>query len=138
MLCIAGGSGMAPIMALLEQISSKGMNRQVTYMYGARTQSDLYCLDEMKQIKDLGNGNFNFIPVLSREPEDSDWDGLRGQCIDVLMPQSIDLQNSHAYLCGPPGMIDGAIEYLTRAGVASENIFYDKFLDASNMKGGRV
>lgn len=138
MICIAGGSGMAPIKALLEQVSSEGMKRQVTYMFGARTQNDLYCLDEMKQIKALGNGHFNFIPVLSREPEDSDWNGLRGQCIDILSPESIDLPNSHAYLCGPPGMIDNAIEYLTRAGVAPENIFYDKFLDASNIKGGRV
>jgi CDP-4-dehydro-6-deoxyglucose reductase len=92
----------------------------------------------MNQFKALCSGHFNFIPVLSREPEDSNWDGLRGQCIDVLTPQSIDLPNTHAYLCGPPGMIDSAIEYLTSAGVASENIFYDKFLDASNIKGGRV
>jgi len=137
-ICIAGGSGMAPIKALLEQVSSQESKRQVTYMFGARTQNDLYCLDEMKQIKNLCSEHFNFIPVLSREPEDSDWKGLRGQCIDTLSAQSIDIASSHAYLCGPPGMIDNAIEYLTQAGVSKENIFYDKFLDASNIKGGRV
>ena len=113
-LCIAGGSGMAPIKALLEQVSSQGLERQVTYMFGARTQNDLYCLDDMKKIKASVNGNFKFILVLSREPEDSDWDGLRGQCTDALSDESIDLPNSHAYLCGPPGMIDSAIEYLTK------------------------
>lgn len=138
MICIAGGSGMAPIKALLEQVSSQGTQRQVTYMFGARTQNDLYCLDDMHKIKTLVNGNFKFIPVLSREPEDSDWNGLRGQCTDTLSDEPIDLPSSHAYLCGPPGMIDSAIEYLTRAGVSPENIFYDKFLDASTIKGGRV
>lgn len=136
-VCIAGGSGMAPILALLEQMSIHGMSRQVTYMYGARTQKDLYCLDEMKLFKAKANGNFNFLPVLSREPEDSDWDGLRGQCIDVLATKTIDLPNCHAYLCGPPGMIDSAIEFLTKSGMSEDNIYYDKFLDASSMKGGR-
>jgi xylene monooxygenase electron transfer component len=137
MLCIAGGSGMAPIKALLEQVSSQGFQRQVTYVFGARTRDDLYCLDEMKQIKACGNGHFTFIPVLSREADSSDWSGLRGHCTDILLPDSFDLPNSHAYLCGPPAMIDSAIECLTRAGVCSEHIFYDKFLDASHMQGGR-
>ena len=85
-----------------------------------------------------GNGHFNFIPVLSQEPEDSDWQGLRGRCTDILLPAVPDLASSHAYLCGPPGMIDSAIARLTEAGVRSEHIYYDKFLDASHMPGGRA
>ena len=135
MLCIAGGSGMAPIKALLEQVSMQGFNRHVTYIFGARTHDDLFCLNEMDQIKLLGNGHFNFIPVLSREPDESDWEGLRGNCTDILTSSSLDLANTHAYLCGPPGMIDSAIECLTKAGVCNEHIFYDKFLDSSNSTG---
>lgn len=139
MLCIAGGSGMTPSKALLEQVSGQGFQRKVTYVFGARTRNDLYCLDDMQQIKALGNGNFNFIPVLSNEPEDSDWDGLRGYCADILTPDDFDnLAGSHAYLCGPLVMIDSVIEHLTRAGVSSEHIFFDKFLDASHMQGGRA
>lgn len=137
MLCIAGGSGMAPIKALLEQVSAKGFNRKVVYMFGARTKSDLYCLDEMQQITKSANGQFEFIPVLSRESDDSDWDGLRGQITDFILPNVIDLPKSQAYLCGPPGMIDTAIVRLEQAGVNKENIFYDKFLDASSIPGGR-
>lgn len=138
MLCIAGGSGMAPIKALLEQVSSQGFQRQVNYVFGARTRDDLYCLEEMAQIKARGNGHFNFIPVLSREPDNSDWKGLRGHCTDILSPDAFDLPNSHAYLCGPPAMVDSAIECLTREGMNSEHIFYDKFLDASHIQGGRA
>lgn len=50
---------------------------------------------------------------------------------------TLRVPNSHAYLCGPPAMIDSAIECLTRAGVCQEHLFYDKFLDASLMQGGR-
>jgi CDP-4-dehydro-6-deoxyglucose reductase len=132
-ICIAGGSGMAPIKALLEQLSSQGFNRRVDYLFGARTQADLYCIDDMKKIKQQGNGHFNFIPVLSREPEGSDWEGLRGNITDFILPSvSADTRNSQAYLCGPPGMIDSSIETLISAGVQKENIFYDKFLDSSH------
>ena len=129
MLCIAGGSGMAPIKALLEQVSRQGFQRKVTYVFGARTREDLYCLEQMQAIKARGNGQFNFIPVLSREPDDSDWSGLRGHCTDILGADGVELPGSHAYLCGPPAMIDSAIDCLTRAGVCQEHIFYDKFLD---------
>jgi toluene methyl-monooxygenase electron transfer component len=137
-LCIAGGSGMAPIKALLEQITSQGMNQQVNYLFGARTQKDLYCLDELESIKVMSKGRFNFIPVLSQEPEDSDWTGLRGRCVDEIMTSHDFSSGTNAYLCGPPGMIDSAIEILNKNGLTNENIFYDKFLDASSMKGGRA
>ncbi len=139
MLCIAGGSGMAPIKALLEQVSQQGFQRKVTYIFGARTQEDLYCLDEMRQIKARGNGHFDFVPVLSREPDDSGWSGLRGHCTEILSPDRFaDIPNSHAYLCGPPAMIDSAVKCLTSAGVSEKHIFFDKFLDASHLPGGRA
>lgn len=135
MLCVAGGSGMAPIKALLEQVSGEGFKRKVTYIFGARTHDDLYCLEEMEQIKACGNGHFDFIPVLSREPDDSAWGGLRGHCTEFLLPGSFDLPNADAYLCGPPPMVDSAIECLRKAGVSEERIFYDRFLDASHING---
>jgi len=137
-LCIAGGSGMAPINALLEQMVSEGMPQQVTYLFGARTQKDLYCLKEMEQITKASNGNFTFIPVLSQEPEDSDWKGLRGYAIDHIDFAEDFANNTHAYLCGPPAMIDSAIAMFNEKGLSNDHIFYDKFLDASSMDGGRA
>ena len=139
MLCIAGGSGMAPIKALLEQVSRQGFQRKVTYIFGARTREDLYCLEEMRAIKTRGNGHFNFLPVLSREPDGSDWDGLRGHCTEILsLDRFADIPDSHAYLCGPPAMIDSAVKCLTGAGLCEQHIYYDKFLDASHLPGGRA
>ena len=42
------------------------------------------------------------------------------------------------YRLGWPGMVDSAIRVLRDHGVGEQNIFYDKFLDASHMQGGRV
>lgn len=136
-LCIAGGSGMAPIKALLEHLSNTGFNRQVTYLFGARTQKDLYCLDEMNTITAKSNGHFRFLPILSNEPEKSNWIGLRGYVTKHITDLNVDLASCKAYLCGPPPMIDAAIEVLNQEGLGAESIFFDKFLDASYLPGGK-
>ena len=78
-----------------------------------------------------------FVPVLSEEPEDSGWTGLRGLVTEHIPAQDIDWSNTQGYLCGPPGMIDAAIEALKRQGVSDRDIHFDKFLDASSIPGGR-
>lgn len=137
-ICIAGGSGMSSIMALLEHAHNNGCQRDIIYLFGARTQQDLYCLDELKELEksNLG-GRLRFLPVLSEEPEDSNWEGLRGMVTDQVPVQALDWFNTQAYLCGPPPMIDAAIAILKRQGVKEENVHFDKFLDASSMPAGR-
>ena len=49
----------------------------------------------------------------------------------------LDLNGAQGYLCGPPPMIDSAIELLKSGGIDEESIYYDKFLDASSIPGGR-
>lgn len=136
-LCVAGGSGLAPIKALLEQMASTMFQREVIFLFGARTQADLYCLEEMKDYERQSGGRFRFLPVLSAEPEDSDWTGTRGNVTDLIGKEVPEVERHHAYLCGPPPMVDAAIMVLNNAGVDSHHIHYDKFLDASHMPGGR-
>ena len=131
-MCIAGGSGLAPIKALLEQMVRDELTRPVKFLFGARTQKDLYCLEEIDRFKTNYKGSFEFLPILSEEPGDSDWSGLRGLVTEFIADAGNELTNSQAYLCGPPPMIDSAIEVLTSNGVSNEQIFFDKFLDASH------
>ena len=131
-LCVAGGSGMAPIKAMLEQAQRAGWRRPVRYLYGARTQRDLYCLAEIAELARSWNGHFQFTPVLSAEPEDSDWQGARGLVTEWIDRHGPAPSACQAYLCGPPGMVDAAVAVLTAAGAAKENIHFDKFLDRSH------
>lgn len=139
-VCVAGGSGMSSIMALLEHAANNGCQRDAVYLFGARTQKDLYCLDELKALETAwaaSGGKLQFLPVLSEEPEDSDWQGLRGMVTEQVAAQSLDWGNAQGYLCGPPPMIDAAIEVLKQQGVGKDDIHFDKFLDASSIPGGR-
>jgi 3-phenylpropionate/trans-cinnamate dioxygenase ferredoxin reductase subunit len=128
-LCIAGGSGLAPIKALLEDALAFKCPRPVTFLFGARTQRDLYCLDEIQTLAREWAGDFRFVPVLSEEPADSDWSGARGLVTDHI---DAHLQpHSQIYMCGPPAMLDAAEAQLRTRDIPAEEIFSDKFLDKS-------
>ena len=138
-VCIAGGSGLAPIKAILEGGVNDQIKRDVIFLFGARTQKDLYSLSEIEDIKNNWNqeASFKFIPVLNMEPEDSDWKGARGMVTDyfekeVVQKENLSLDGWQGYLCGPPPMVDAAGECLTKNGISQDEIFYDKFTDASN------
>jgi Na+-transporting NADH:ubiquinone oxidoreductase subunit F len=126
MICIAGGSGMAPIKSILSHMKEQNIERKAMYFFGARTKRDLFLLDEMKQLeKDLFD--FTFVPALS-EPEDTDhWDGETGLITDVVDRHTTDASKMEAYLCGSPFMIDACIAVLTKNGMPEAHIFYDKF-----------
>lgn len=125
LLLVAGGSGLAPILALLEEALAAGGERPVTLLFGARTQHDLYALEQISNLAGQWNASFNFIPVLSDAAFDASWRGVRGRVTD-LIDQCLSTE-AHAYLCGPPGMIDSAIKVLLNAGVAREHIHFDRF-----------
>lgn len=132
-LAVAGGSGMAPLKAILEQAAADGVARDVVYFFGARRQEDLYCLDEMTALGKKWKGKFEFVPVLSGEPEDSNWTGARG-FVSEHMAKALGprIKDHHVYMCGPPPMIDSAEKIVRAAGIAGDHIHFDKFFDRSH------
>ncbi len=125
-ICIAGGSGMAPIKSILMDMADKGINRKATYFFGARSKRDLFLLDEMKALEEK-MPNFKFVPALSEPQPEDNWEGEVGLITDVVRRIVTEGSNSEAYLCGSPGMINACIQVLGELGVAEENVFYDKF-----------
>jgi p-cymene monooxygenase electron transfer component len=130
MVCIAGGSGLAPLVSILEHARVNRIKRECTLLFGARTQADLYQLDTIQNIASNWQGNFRFIPVLSHEPLDSDWRGARGLVTDHI--EAGFCEGAEGYLCGPPRMIDAAISRLAKQGIPVDKVFYDKFTDSRN------
>ena len=125
-ICIAGGSGMAPIKSILLDMQEKKSKRKATYFFGARSAKDLFLVNEMKEIETSLEG-FTFVPALS-EPEEVDkWTGDVGLITDIVAQHVKDGSNSEAYLCGSPGMIDACVRVLTECGVPEERIYFDKF-----------
>jgi Na+-transporting NADH:ubiquinone oxidoreductase subunit F len=126
MLFIAGGSGMAPVWSILQDMKEKKTGRTACYFFGALTQQDLFLTEQLYGLqKELTD--FKFIPALSNEPPQSTWQGERGLITDVVARHAPHCQNQQAYLCGSPGMINACIKVLKNSGMPEKNIFYDKF-----------
>jgi propane monooxygenase reductase subunit len=122
LLFIGGGAGMAPIIALLRALVEQGSERPAAYYYGAREEQDLFHVDELHALEHALPG-LRFVPALS----DQDWDGETGLITDVVDRGERGLADVDAYVCGPPPMVDAAIELLVRRGVPEGHIYYDKF-----------
>lgn len=125
-VCIAGGSGMAPIKSILNDMKEKQITRRTRYFFGAVASRDLFEVEAMKQLENE-LADFKFIPALSKPQPEDNWDGETGLITDVLDKHLDSGENVEAYLCGSPGMIDACIQVLTGKGVPEELIFYDKF-----------
>jgi propane monooxygenase reductase subunit len=127
---VGGGAGMAPILSLLRTLAERGLTRKATFFYGARTKKDLCFEAELHQLEDR-LPDFRYIPALS-EPGDEEWDGETGLITDVVKRHASDLRGAHAYVCGPPPMVEAALPLLATLGVEEKRIYYDKFTTTGN------
>ncbi len=131
MVCVAGGSGMAPFKSILYDMVENGQtDREVWYFFGARTRKDLFYGDMLRELEKKWP-KFHYVEALSEPEPEVPWDGATGLITDVLddyfktkMPQDVDMEG---YLCGSPGMIDACNRVMTKNGVTLDKIYYDKF-----------
>jgi propane monooxygenase reductase component len=133
LVLVAGGAGMAPVLALLRHLGETGDTRRIRFYYGARTPADLFYLDE---IRALGRrlSDFEFVVALSESTDGIDELGVntlvaveKGMVTDVVEAKEPELHRSEVYLCGPPPMVDAALALATRHAVPDDQVFYDKF-----------
>jgi propane monooxygenase reductase subunit len=130
-LMVAGGSGMAPVLALLRQLAEQGSIRKIRFFYGGRTSADLF---NRPLIEELGSmlADFRYTEVIS-EPGDSGWTGATGYVHEAAAAALAggELTDPEVYTCGPPPMIDALVDVLTNThGVAESDLRYDKFTTA--------
>ena len=127
MICIAGGSGMAPIRSILFSMTPEQIEqRKPIFFFGARAKKDLFKVDEWAEFEQQHPG-FKFVPALSQPDPDDDWHGEVGRVTDIIDKYVDDFSNAEGYLCGSPGMLDACVQVLTKLGIPEEKIYYDKF-----------
>ena len=134
LLFLGGGAGMAPILSLLRSLDERGIQRRASFYYGARRRQDLCFEDELHKLEETLPA-FRYVPALSEPDDDSDWAGETGLITDVLRRRERDLAGVDAYVCGPPPMVEAALELLPRLGVAEKSIYYDKFTTTGESDG---
>ncbi|WP_428542788.1 NADH:ubiquinone reductase (Na(+)-transporting) subunit F [Profundibacter sp.] len=132
MIFLAGGSGLSSPKSMILELLETGEDRQITLIYGARDQADLYYYDLFSELAEK-HANFTYIPVLSNEPEDSNWQGERG-FVHEAAERAFDgrFKGHVAYLCGPPPMIDACITTLMQGRLFEKEMYLEHFYDESS------
>jgi len=136
MVFVGGGAGLAPLLGLLRSLAEKGSERRGTFYYGARTKADLCFEKELHALSERLPG-FRFVPALSEPDPDQEWDGETGLITDVVRRNESSLEGKEAYVCGPPPMVDAAMETLRNLGVSEDHIYHDKFTTTGESEGDR-
>jgi NAD(P)H-flavin reductase/hemoglobin-like flavoprotein len=125
LLCVAGGTGLGPIKAIIESVAAgpaPGRARKITLFAGARRREDLYDLADLQRLQAVCSG-LKVIPVLSAESVPSGETGVSGMLADVVEGHSL-FDNCEAYVCGPEEMV-AQVTLLLAAHLPAEQIHYD-------------
>ncbi len=128
-ILLAGGTGIAPIKAMLEAAAQTARQHKLHLYWGSRRKEGLYALDEI-----AANTRVRVTAVLS-EPSDADaWTGRVGLVHRAVIEDFPDLSPFDVYACGSPGLIEAAFfDFTRRAGLPPERFFADAFHNAATV-----
>ncbi len=131
MILLAGGTGFAPIKAIVEHAIAENCQRPMFIYWGAKAKVDLY-QNALPEKWAAEHANIRYVPVLS-EPAASDaWAGRTGLVHQAVLADCPDLSGYQVYACGSPAMIDAAKRDFMAQGLPEEEFFADAFSFASN------
>ena len=133
-LALAGGSGLAPIKAIVESALDAGMGQAIHLYFGVRDERDLYLEDHFGELA-ARHPNLIFVPVLS-EPG-APTARRTGFLHDAVRADFTDLDGCKAYLAGPPPMVEAATGVLTALGIRRQDCHADAFYTEADKAAGK-
>ncbi|OCP19226.1 MULTISPECIES: 2Fe-2S iron-sulfur cluster-binding protein [unclassified Ensifer] len=125
-LCIAGGSGLAPIKAIVETALAHGVKQPIHVYFGVRGERDLYLVEHFQALAKR-HPNLTFVPVLSEAQSGQYRTGFVTQAVGKDLS---DLDGWKAYVAGPPPMVDAAMDTTFARGLRKEDMHADVFFTA--------
>jgi CDP-4-dehydro-6-deoxyglucose reductase len=126
-LLIAGGTGFAPIKAIVEHAIAKHCTRPMSIYWGGRQRVDLYLMPLAKQWA-AEHPHIRFMPVLSENAPEEAWEGRTGLVHQAAMADFPDLSGHQVYVCGAPAMVAAARhDFIGQCRLPVDAFFADSF-----------
>ncbi|MBG6291750.1 ring-hydroxylating dioxygenase ferredoxin reductase family protein [Pseudomonas nitroreducens] len=123
LLLLAGGTGLAPFTAMLEQIAERGSEHPLHLIYGVTHDVDLVELDRLEAFA-ARIPNFTFSACVA-SPQSSY--PRKGYVTQHITPAHLNDGEVDLYLCGPPPMVEAVSQYIREQGITPANFYYEKF-----------
>lgn len=125
-ILMAGGTGFAPIKAIIEHCIAEKSKRPMHLYWGVRAKQDLY-MAELAQSWVAKNDNISFTPVLSSPEQSDSWQGRTGWVHEAVLADFVDLSAFEVYACGPPDMVNAGKNAFVQQGLDEARYFSDAF-----------
>lgn len=132
LLLIAGGTGLAPLKAVVRQLA-RGQARPTHLYVGSRSIRELYDRRDLEIL----DRRHPWLTVVSGVSDDIRWTGPTGQIGDIVTDTG-DWASHDVLVCGSPAMVEGTIKRLVEAGVPDKRITSENFVDAYAAIGRRI
>jgi ferredoxin-NADP reductase len=124
-LCLAGGSGLAPILAIVRRALAAGFGHPVRLILSVRDRSEAFALDALHALA-RRHANFTYRISLSRAGDaPAGW--RRGRIPDWLAEEQPDLSAWHVLAAGAPTFVDACVAKAQALGAAPDRILTDSF-----------
>jgi benzoate/toluate 1,2-dioxygenase reductase subunit len=122
-LFLAGGTGLAPFLSMLDKLSQDGAEHPVHLIFGATHDADLVRMEVLENYaKEIPT--FSFTCTVADEGASYP---NKGYVTRYIEPEHLNGGDVDVYLCGPPPMVDAVRSFLTAQSVAPTNFYYEKF-----------
>jgi CDP-4-dehydro-6-deoxyglucose reductase len=123
---MAGGTGFAPIKAMIEHALAADITRPMHLYWGARAKEDLY-MHDYAQTLSAQHAHIRYTPVLSEPKAEDSWDGKIGYVHEAILSDHADLSAYEIYAAGPPSMVYAGRDHFPARGLDLENYISDAF-----------
>jgi CDP-4-dehydro-6-deoxyglucose reductase, E3 len=132
MLLVAGGTGFAPIKAIVEHAIAEKCRRPMDIYWGGAQRADLY-LSQLGEQWAAAHAHIRFVPVLSAAAASDAWNGRSGLVHQAAMQDFPDLSGHQVYVCGAPAMVAAAQrDFVAQCQLPEEEFFADSFVFAND------
>ena len=126
-LCLAGGSGLAPILSILRRALGDGFAPPVRLILSVRDRSEVFALDALHALA-RRFPHFSYGVTLTRADRSDPATGWRhGRITEWLGQEFFDLTGFTVLAAGPPGFVDAAVAKARELGAAPERVLTDSF-----------
>jgi len=124
-LCLAGGSGLAPVLSIVRRALASGHPDPLTLILSVRDRSELFALDALHTLA-RRHANFSYVVTLTRGAEGpSGW--RRGRVPEWLAEAMPDLAGWWVLAAGPPAFVDACVAAARALGATADHILTDSF-----------
>ncbi|WP_440878056.1 benzoate 1,2-dioxygenase electron transfer component BenC [Vibrio natriegens] len=120
---LAGGTGLAPFLSMLEYLKEKGCDQPVHLIYGVTNDDDLVCVSALESFAD-SIPNFSFKTVVASEESDHP---RKGYVTNHMEDAPFNDGDVDVYLCGPPPMVNAVLGHFESQGIKPNSFHYEKF-----------